>query len=40
VKWLRENQPEVAAGWKKLDDAFYAYWGKMPYGMPDQTPSA
>ncbi len=35
VKWLRENQPEVAAGWKKLDDAFYAYWGKMPYGMPD-----
>jgi NAD(P)-dependent dehydrogenase (short-subunit alcohol dehydrogenase family) len=34
VRWLRENQPEVAAGWKKLDDAFYAYWGKMPYGMP------
>jgi NAD(P)-dependent dehydrogenase (short-subunit alcohol dehydrogenase family) len=34
VKWLRENQPEVAAGWKKLDDAFYAYWGKMLYGMP------
>lgn len=35
VRWLRENMPEVAAGWKKLDDAFYAYWGKMPYGMPD-----
>jgi NAD(P)-dependent dehydrogenase (short-subunit alcohol dehydrogenase family) len=34
VRWLRENQPEVAAGWKKLDDVFYAYWGKMPYGMP------
>ncbi|HEX8152093.1 MAG TPA: SDR family oxidoreductase [Thermoanaerobaculia bacterium] len=35
VRWLRENQPAVAAGWKKLDDAFYAYWGAMPYGMPD-----
>jgi NAD(P)-dependent dehydrogenase (short-subunit alcohol dehydrogenase family) len=34
VRWLREHMPEVAAGWKKLDDAFYAYWGKMPYGMP------
>jgi len=34
VRWLRENMPEVAAGWKKLDDAFYAYWGKMRYGMP------
>jgi len=26
--------PEVAAGWKKADDGFYAYWGKMPYGVP------
>lgn len=34
VRWLRENQPEVAASWRKLDDVFYAYWGKMPYGMP------
>lgn len=34
VRWLRENQPHVAAGWKKLDDTFYAYWGSMPYGMP------
>lgn len=34
VRWLRENQPEVAATWRKLDDAFYAYWGPMPYGMP------
>ena len=34
VRWLQENQPEVAAGWKKLDDAFYAYWGQMPYGTP------
>lgn len=28
VRWLQENQPEVAASWKKLDDAFYAYWGR------------
>src|SRR5688572_27674732 len=34
VRWLRENMPEVAAGWKKADEGFYAYWGKMPYGMP------
>jgi NAD(P)-dependent dehydrogenase (short-subunit alcohol dehydrogenase family) len=34
LRWLKENQPEVAAGWKKLDDAFYAYWGAMPYEMP------
>ncbi|HZO15608.1 MAG TPA: SDR family oxidoreductase [Polyangiaceae bacterium] len=34
VRWLRENQPEVAAGWKKLDDTFYGYWGPMPYQMP------
>jgi NAD(P)-dependent dehydrogenase (short-subunit alcohol dehydrogenase family) len=35
VRWLQENQPEVAASWKKLDDAFYAYWGEMPYEMPE-----
>lgn len=34
VRWLRENQPEVAAGWKKLDDAFYSYWGPPPYAPP------
>jgi len=34
VRWLKENMPEVAAGWKKADDGFYAYWGKMPYGTP------
>jgi NAD(P)-dependent dehydrogenase (short-subunit alcohol dehydrogenase family) len=34
VRWLRANQPEVAAAWRKLDDAFYAYWSPMPYGMP------
>jgi NAD(P)-dependent dehydrogenase (short-subunit alcohol dehydrogenase family) len=34
VRWLRANDPAVAARWKKLDDAFYAYWGPMPYGMP------
>lgn len=35
VRWLQAHQPAVAAGWKKLDDTFYAYWGAMPYGMPD-----
>jgi NAD(P)-dependent dehydrogenase (short-subunit alcohol dehydrogenase family) len=34
VRWLQENEPEVAAKWRKLDDAFYAYWGPMPYQMP------
>jgi NAD(P)-dependent dehydrogenase (short-subunit alcohol dehydrogenase family) len=34
VRWLRENQPQVAASWKKLDDMFYGYWGSMPYEMP------
>jgi NAD(P)-dependent dehydrogenase (short-subunit alcohol dehydrogenase family) len=34
ARWLRENMPEVAAGWKKLDDTFYSYWGKMPYEVP------
>ena len=34
VNWVRENMPKVAAGWKKLDDTFYSYWGPMPYGMP------
>lgn len=35
VRWLQENQPEVAASWKKLDDAFYAYWGEVPTEMPE-----
>jgi NAD(P)-dependent dehydrogenase (short-subunit alcohol dehydrogenase family) len=34
VRWLQANQPEVAAGWRKLDDAFYAYWGPAPYPPP------
>lgn len=34
LRWLQANQPETAAAWKKLDDAFYAYWGAMPYEMP------
>jgi NAD(P)-dependent dehydrogenase (short-subunit alcohol dehydrogenase family) len=33
-RWLQEHMPEVAAGWKKADDGFYAYWGKMPYTAP------
>jgi NAD(P)-dependent dehydrogenase (short-subunit alcohol dehydrogenase family) len=34
VRWLQANMPQVAAGWKKVDDTFYSYWGPMPYGMP------
>lgn len=34
LRWLEENDPKVAAGWKKLDDTFYSYWGAMPYEMP------
>ncbi|MEA2491955.1 MAG: hypothetical protein QOH21_3747 [Acidobacteriota bacterium] len=34
LRWLEENEPKMAAGWKKLDDTFYSYWGAMPYGMP------
>ena len=34
VRWIREHMPEVAAGWRKLDDTFYGYWGPMPYSMP------
>lgn len=35
LRWLRENEPQMAAAWKKLDDTFYSYWGAMPYEMPD-----
>ncbi len=34
VRWLEQHMPAVSAGWKKADDAFYSYWGKMPYAMP------
>jgi NAD(P)-dependent dehydrogenase (short-subunit alcohol dehydrogenase family) len=34
LRWLQQNRPGLAASWKKLDDAFYAYWGAMPYEMP------
>jgi len=34
MRWLQANMPEVATAWKKLDDGFYAYWGRMPYEMP------
>jgi NAD(P)-dependent dehydrogenase (short-subunit alcohol dehydrogenase family) len=36
VRWLEENEPQMAAGWKKLDETFYSYWGAMPYGMPGE----
>jgi NAD(P)-dependent dehydrogenase (short-subunit alcohol dehydrogenase family) len=31
LRWLRANQPDIASSWKKLDEAFYAYWGATPY---------
>ncbi|MDP1570676.1 MAG: SDR family oxidoreductase [Vicinamibacterales bacterium] len=34
LRWLQANQPGMAAGMKKADEGFYAYWGAMPYGMP------
>lgn len=34
LRWLTEHMPEVAAGWKKADDEFYAYWGRTPYETP------
>jgi NAD(P)-dependent dehydrogenase (short-subunit alcohol dehydrogenase family) len=37
VRWLKENMPEVAAGWRKADDAFYAYWTKVPYQTLGET---
>lgn len=33
-RWLREHMPAVAAAWRKADDGFYAYWGKLPYEIP------
>ena len=35
VRWLQDNEPAVAAGWKKLDDTFYSYWGNTPYEPPE-----
>jgi NAD(P)-dependent dehydrogenase (short-subunit alcohol dehydrogenase family) len=35
-RWLQENEPHMAAQWRKLDDAFYAYWTSMPYDMPGE----
>src|SRR5688572_1193358 len=35
VRWLQENEPAMAAGWKKLDDTFYSYWGDPPYDPPE-----
>ena len=33
-RWLQANMPEVAAGWKTLDETFYSYWGATPYQTP------
>ncbi len=29
-RWLQQNMPEAAAGWKKADDGFYNYWKEFP----------
>lgn len=34
VRWLQGHMPEVAAGWKEADEAFYVCWGDMPCEMP------
>jgi len=34
-RWIEQNMPEVAAGWKRADDGLYAYWGPMPYRPPE-----
>src|SRR5690606_31858586 len=39
LRWLREDEPAMAAKWKKLDDEFHAYGGEMPYGTPQYVPS-
>lgn len=36
VRWVEQNEPQMAAGWKKLDDVFYSYWGPMPYATPGE----
>lgn len=35
MRWLRENEPKMAAKLRKLDDEFYAYWTAMPFEMPE-----
>lgn len=35
-RWLQNNMPEVASGWKTLDDTFYSYWGATPYKAPGE----
>jgi len=31
MRWLSENEPEMAAHFKKLDDVFYTYWTAVPF---------
>jgi NAD(P)-dependent dehydrogenase (short-subunit alcohol dehydrogenase family) len=33
-RWLEEHEPATAAGWRKLDEAFYAYWTPAPFATP------
>ena len=34
MRWLRENEPQMAAQMKKLDDTFYSYWTSVPFDTP------
>jgi NAD(P)-dependent dehydrogenase (short-subunit alcohol dehydrogenase family) len=36
MRWLRENEPQMAAQMKKLDDTFYSYWTSVPFGVPGE----
>jgi NAD(P)-dependent dehydrogenase (short-subunit alcohol dehydrogenase family) len=33
ARWLQANDPKAAAGWKKLDETFYSYWGAAPFDV-------
>ena len=35
VRWLQENEPQMAAAWRKLDDTFYSYWTRVPFDTPE-----
>jgi len=36
IRWLEANESRIAALLKKLDDAFYAYWGALPFEIPGE----
>lgn len=38
VCWPQEHAPAMAAGWKTLDDVFYAYWDRCRTGCRTLSP--